>query len=185
MLSRYPSYFIRLNVYPYIYVHTCLLSWVTKNQTKKFIWWPSVRSAYILNTACVCVTFVHVALIFTLSNWDTDPLYKKKPFFVCTHIFFVTCKINELRRNWRTSKACVKKTIYKENFSNCYIFKKDGIRFSWNAWPSSRSEATKAVVPIACLYTPLKEREDFIETPIFYEPVTCKAPCRAILNPYW
>ncbi|KAI9360878.1 protein transporter SEC23 [Pilaira anomala] len=64
------------------------------------------------------------------------------------------------------------------------IEEQDGIRFSWNAWPSSRSEATKAVVPIACLYTPLKEREDFIESPIWYEPVTCKAPCRAILNPY-
>ncbi|CAO3701604.1 unnamed protein product [Rhizopus stolonifer] len=46
------------------------------------------------------------------------------------------------------------------------IEEQDGIRFSWNAWPSSRAEATKAVVPIACLYTPLKEREDFIENPI-------------------
>ncbi|ORY95407.1 protein transporter SEC23 [Syncephalastrum racemosum] len=64
------------------------------------------------------------------------------------------------------------------------IEEQDGIRFSWNAWPSSRIEATKAVVPIACLYTPLKEREDFIESPIWYEPVMCKAPCRAILNPY-
>ncbi|GAA5812916.1 GTPase-activating protein S23 [Mucor flavus] len=64
------------------------------------------------------------------------------------------------------------------------IEEQDGIRFSWNAWPSSRVEATKAVVPISCLYTPLKEREDFTENPIWYEPVTCKAPCRAILNPY-
>ncbi|CAO3663010.1 unnamed protein product [Umbelopsis ramanniana] len=64
------------------------------------------------------------------------------------------------------------------------IENQDGIRFSWNAWPSSRIEATKTVVPIACLYTALKEREDFAENPIWYEPVTCKAPCRAILNPY-
>ncbi|CAO3641500.1 unnamed protein product [Cunninghamella blakesleeana] len=64
------------------------------------------------------------------------------------------------------------------------IEEQDGIRFSWNSWPSSRIEATKAVVPIACLYTPLKEREDFAESPIWYEPVTCRAPCRAILNPY-
>ncbi|KAI8069597.1 protein transporter SEC23 [Gongronella butleri] len=64
------------------------------------------------------------------------------------------------------------------------IEEQDGIRFTWNAWPSSRVEATKAVVPIACLYTPLKERDDFIDNPIWYEPVTCKAPCRAILNPY-
>ena len=32
------------------------------------------------------------------------------------------------------------------------------------------------------LYTPLKERADL--PPVLYEPVTCKAPCRAILNPY-
>ncbi|KAI7883721.1 protein transporter SEC23 [Lichtheimia hyalospora FSU 10163] len=64
------------------------------------------------------------------------------------------------------------------------IEEQDGIRFSWNAWPSSRIEATKAVVPVSCLYTPLKERDDFIENPIWYEPVMCKAPCRAILNPY-
>ncbi|KAI7869905.1 protein transporter SEC23 [Spinellus fusiger] len=64
------------------------------------------------------------------------------------------------------------------------IEEQDGVRFSWNAWPSSRIEATKAVVPIACLHTPLKEREDFVENPIWYEPITCKAPCRAILNPY-
>lgn len=58
-----------------------------------------------------------------------------------------------------------------------------GVRFSWNAWPSSRIEATRTVVPISALYTPLKERDDL--PPVLYEPVTCKAPCKAILNPYW
>lgn len=58
-----------------------------------------------------------------------------------------------------------------------------GIRLSWNVWPSSRIEATRTVVPIASLYTPLKEREDL--PPVVYEPVTCKGTCRAILNPYW
>ncbi|CAG8666309.1 9162_t:CDS:10 [Ambispora leptoticha] len=58
----------------------------------------------------------------------------------------------------------------------------DGTRFSWNVFPHSRLDATRTVVPISCLYTPLKEREDL--PPIFYEPVTCKSPCRAILNPY-
>lgn len=58
-----------------------------------------------------------------------------------------------------------------------------GVRFSWNAWPSSRIEATRTVVPISALYTPLKEREDL--PPVMYEPVTCKANCKAILNPYW
>lgn len=32
----------------------------------------------------------------------------------------------------------------------------DGVRLSWNVWPNSRIEATKAVVPFASLYTPNK-----------------------------
>ena len=59
---------------------------------------------------------------------------------------------------------------------------RDGVRFSWNVWPSSRLEATRMVVPLACLYTPLKERADL--PPIQYDPVLCTRPnCRAVLNP--
>lgn len=58
-----------------------------------------------------------------------------------------------------------------------------GVRLSWNVWPSSRIEATRTVVPIAALYSPLKVREDL--PAVLYEPVACKPPCRAILNPYW
>jgi hypothetical protein len=29
---------------------------------------------------------------------------------------------------------------------------RDGVRFSWNVWPSSRLEATRIVVPLGCLY---------------------------------
>lgn len=58
----------------------------------------------------------------------------------------------------------------------------DGIRFSWNVWPASKSEASKLVVPISCLYSPLKEHRDMTVLP--YEPVVCKSPCRAILNPF-
>lgn len=58
----------------------------------------------------------------------------------------------------------------------------DGVRFSWNVWPSSRLEATRMVVPLACLLTPLKERPDL--PPVQYEPVLCGRPtCKAILNP--
>jgi len=35
---------------------------------------------------------------------------------------------------------------------------RDGVRFSWNVWPSSKLEATRLVVPLGCLFTPLKER---------------------------
>ena len=58
-----------------------------------------------------------------------------------------------------------------------------GVRLSWNIWASSRIEATRTVVPIAALYSPLKQRDDL--PPVLYEPVACKPPCRAILNPYW
>lgn len=76
---------------------------------------------------------------------------------------------------------------------------RDGIRLSWNTFPSSRmvylpsspfldftetflKEASRLVVPIGALYTPLKEKPD---TPVLrYEPVTCKNPCRAVLNPF-
>jgi len=58
---------------------------------------------------------------------------------------------------------------------------RDGIRFGWNAWPASRLEATRIVVPIGCVYTPLKERDDL--PPVYYEPVVCKG-CRGILNPF-
>ncbi|CAH0551809.1 unnamed protein product [Brassicogethes aeneus] len=58
---------------------------------------------------------------------------------------------------------------------------RDGIRFTWNVWPSSRIEATRLVVPLGCLYQPLKERPDL--PPIQYDPVLCtRNNCRAILN---
>ncbi|KAK1874674.1 Protein transport protein Sec23A [Dissostichus eleginoides] len=59
---------------------------------------------------------------------------------------------------------------------------RDGVRLSWNVWPSSRLEATRLVVPLAALLSPLREREDL--PPIQYEPVLCsRATCRAVLNP--
>lgn len=57
----------------------------------------------------------------------------------------------------------------------------DGVRLSWNVFPSNRLESSRLVVPIGVLYTPLKEKD---QPPAPYEPVTCKAPCRAVLNPY-
>ena len=37
------------------------------------------------------------------------------------------------------------------------------------------------VVPVSCLYTPLKERPDL--PPVVYDPVECQR-CRAVLNPF-
>lgn len=68
----------------------------------------------------------------------------------------------------------------------------DGVRFSWNTFPSNRTDAHKLVVPISCVYSPLKERANNENEgdsapipPIPYDPVVCRAPCRGILNPYW
>ncbi|KAK6355230.1 GTPase-activating protein S23 [Orbilia brochopaga] len=60
----------------------------------------------------------------------------------------------------------------------------DGARLSWNIFPGSRMEASRLVVPIGVLYTPLKEKPVESNYMVHYEPVTCKPPCRAVLNPY-
>lgn len=57
----------------------------------------------------------------------------------------------------------------------------NGIRLGWNAFPNSRIESTRMVVPISALYSPLKERPGVRAFP--YEPTPCKS-CRAILNPF-
>lgn len=59
----------------------------------------------------------------------------------------------------------------------------NGTRMSWNIWPSSRLDATRIIVPLGCLYTPLKATDNL--QLVEYEPVTCKArDCQAVLNPY-
>ena len=59
----------------------------------------------------------------------------------------------------------------------------NGCRFSWNIWPSTKADATKAVVPISALYTPLKLTSNF--ELVEYDPVQCRSrDCGAILNPY-
>ena len=56
----------------------------------------------------------------------------------------------------------------------------DGCRFSWNAWPPTKADANKLVVPIACTYAPLHARPDL--PVVGYEPVACR--CRAVLSPF-
>lgn len=61
----------------------------------------------------------------------------------------------------------------------------DGIRWNWNVWPSSRVDAAKIVLPLACLFTPLKESVSRPLPPVQYDPVLCaRQTCRAVLNPY-
>eukprot|EP00002_Diphylleia_rotans_P012452 TRINITY_DN2436_c0_g1_i1.p1 TRINITY_DN2436_c0_g1~~TRINITY_DN2436_c0_g1_i1.p1 ORF type:complete len:759 (-),score=173.69 TRINITY_DN2436_c0_g1_i1:514-2790(-) len=59
---------------------------------------------------------------------------------------------------------------------------RNGVRYSWNVWPSSRVEANRLVVPLGTMYAPLKKIEGMPVLP--YEPITCKGTCQAVLNPY-
>lgn len=53
----------------------------------------------------------------------------------------------------------------------------DGVRFSWNCFPSTKADAAKLVVPTGCLYTPLKQNPAILN----YNP-TCCPQCKAVFN---
>lgn len=62
----------------------------------------------------------------------------------------------------------------------------NGIRFSFNAWPTNRIDAVSSSVPIGCLYTPLKKLppiEGFERAPLDYDPYCCSG-CHGVLNSY-
>jgi protein transport protein SEC23 len=69
-----------------------------------------------------------------------------------------------------------------DNWEERSLEDSDGVRLSWNVWPSTRLEATKMVVPCGLLYTPLKQIEH-MPGAVPYEPIRCKG-CGAVLNPY-
>jgi protein transport protein SEC23 len=59
----------------------------------------------------------------------------------------------------------------------------DGISFSWNIWQTSPIEASRTIVPIGAMYTPLKARPvDLPPAAVNYPPLVCR--CKAILNPF-
>ncbi|XP_068650119.1 protein transport protein SEC23 G [Aristolochia californica] len=57
----------------------------------------------------------------------------------------------------------------------------EGLRWPWNSWPSSASEASSLVVPLSVMCSPLMEVADLPVLP--YDPLIC-GQCRAVLNPY-
>ncbi|KAI0978743.1 hypothetical protein GJ496_009534 [Pomphorhynchus laevis] len=60
---------------------------------------------------------------------------------------------------------------------------RDGIRLTFNVWPSTRIDSSKLVVPLAALYTPFKCKSEL--PTLNYEPVRCtRSNCKAILNPF-
>ncbi|CAN8267693.1 unnamed protein product [Cochlearia groenlandica] len=57
----------------------------------------------------------------------------------------------------------------------------EGLRWSWNSWPTTKSDCESLVVPLSIMYTPLM---NFSELPtIPYDPLICSR-CDAVLNPY-
>ena len=57
----------------------------------------------------------------------------------------------------------------------------DGLRFSWNYWPTTKIGATRNVIPIGAMYTPFKGIET-MQT-VNYKPVECNN-CKSVLNPH-
>eukprot|EP00929_Paragymnodinium_shiwhaense_P012711 TRINITY_DN1202_c0_g1_i1.p1 TRINITY_DN1202_c0_g1~~TRINITY_DN1202_c0_g1_i1.p1 ORF type:complete len:755 (+),score=154.08 TRINITY_DN1202_c0_g1_i1:95-2359(+) len=59
----------------------------------------------------------------------------------------------------------------------------NGIRMAWNVWPSTRLDATRIIVPLGCVYSPLYKAETL--QLVEYEPILCRGKdCGAALNPY-
>ncbi|KAF8401803.1 hypothetical protein HHK36_012749 [Tetracentron sinense] len=57
----------------------------------------------------------------------------------------------------------------------------EGLRWSWNSWPTSKSEVSALVIPLSIMCTPLMQ---FNELPLLpYDPLIC-GKCGAVLNPY-
>ncbi|KAJ0262599.1 Protein transport protein SEC23 [Hirschfeldia incana] len=57
----------------------------------------------------------------------------------------------------------------------------EGLRWSWNSWPTTKSDCESLVVPLSIMSTPLIHFSELPTLP--YDPLIC-SPCRAVLNPY-
>ncbi|KAI5580307.1 hypothetical protein BDE02_08G146700 [Populus trichocarpa] len=57
----------------------------------------------------------------------------------------------------------------------------EGLRWSWNAWPTTKNQVSSLVIPLSIMCTPLMQST---ELPILtYDPLICTR-CAAVLNPY-
>ncbi|XP_024963062.1 protein transport protein SEC23-like [Cynara cardunculus var. scolymus] len=57
----------------------------------------------------------------------------------------------------------------------------DGVRMTWNAWPRTKVDASKCVIPIAASISPIRPHPHIPNNP--YAPLRCKT-CSAVLNPF-
>ncbi|ODV58110.1 vWA-like protein, partial [Ascoidea rubescens DSM 1968] len=62
---------------------------------------------------------------------------------------------------------------------------RDGVRFNWNAFPTTRSEEVSISNLLGCVYTPLNNTEDYPIPLLDSSPVTCSNKlCSSVLNPF-
>ncbi|CAH9080693.1 unnamed protein product [Cuscuta europaea] len=57
----------------------------------------------------------------------------------------------------------------------------DGVRMTWNAWPRTKVEASKCVIPIAASIHLIRPQPELVTVP--YPPLRCKT-CASVLNPF-
>ncbi|XP_020976071.1 protein transport protein Sec23A isoform X2 [Arachis ipaensis] len=57
----------------------------------------------------------------------------------------------------------------------------DGVRMTWNIWPSTKVEASKCVIPLAATISIIRPHTDIPRLP--YSPLRCKT-CTSALNPF-
>ncbi|KAJ4722587.1 Protein transport protein SEC23 [Melia azedarach] len=57
----------------------------------------------------------------------------------------------------------------------------EGLRWSWNSWPPTKSDAVSLLIPLSLLHTPLMQSSEIPILP--YDPLIC-SKCGAVLNPY-
>nr|GMD75992.1 protein transport protein SEC23-like [Ipomoea batatas] len=57
----------------------------------------------------------------------------------------------------------------------------DGVRMTWNAWPRTKVESSKCVIPIAASIHLIRPQPELVTVP--YAPLRCKT-CAAVLNPF-
>lgn len=57
----------------------------------------------------------------------------------------------------------------------------DGVRMTWNAWPRTKVESSKCVIPIAASIHLIRPQPELVTVP--YAPLRCKT-CTAVLNPF-
>ncbi|KAL4196412.1 hypothetical protein AMTRI_Chr04g183030 [Amborella trichopoda] len=57
----------------------------------------------------------------------------------------------------------------------------EGVRMSWNVWPRTKVDASKCVVPLATVVSPIRSLPELPVLP--YPPLRCKS-CSCVLNPH-